>query len=871
MKAKLRHIILIFFFFTGVPLLAQNCDWASLDDAHKNYQLGDFQKLIKELPACIKEGFDGKQRVEAWRLLAKTYLALDNDSSASLAAVELLKINPKFQPDYLSDPPQFVQIIERIKKQGSAQIVTSVSKKAENINQAPATATLITEKQLQNRGYLDLEAVLHDLSGFDISRSNGNLYSHIYQRGYRSINTNRTLFLVDGIEENDLWSNNVYLSRQYAMSNIKNVEVIYGPASTMYGSNAFLGVVNVITKEPQDFFQAGKNIAVNAHLSYGSYNTKLIDATLALRTKDNNLAFSVTGRLFYSDEQDLSKYADYDFKPIELNDELAAQYHSSLDITSEEAVSGFLATYPSSGSLYFLNSNNEIVLTEGGVNQALSYDNDVYDKADFSDKTEAYSVDMKLKIYDFLIAWSRWSKAEGPGAQYNDLMFMGFNQGQSWRPVHNYFYVKYDKDINSKLNISNFLRYKIHDFDKDNSIVRYRKNYLNGRFDLEDLIAQKVPVWDSIYLFQKSSQLRNEFKVLYSPVNQLDIVAGFEMRFSSMQGDYTFSKHNDAEETGAPLTNVPGGNQFFSQDLGVYAQAGIGFIRNFNFTLGLRYDYNHIRENQGYGHTLNPRLAVVYMPGSFVFKAIYAEAFKDANNREKYSTAPGKRELPNPGLLPEKVSNVEFAIGKNLAKNMFANVVFYRSNYSNIIQEVQVLRDDGSYTNQNQATGSAEVNGVNAFFDWNWKSFSFNANYTFTLPYVLQPKDSEGNPLIDPNGNPYNKLRISDIADHQVNLVVNYLFRKKINLNMRMNWVGKRITGVDTTVPTNPETFNPYAVFHAAVSYTLPKWGFKLQFAVFNLFDTTYFSPGLDAASGVLASKLIQNGRNMHLSLHYRF
>ena len=61
------------------------------------------------------------------------------------------------------------------------------------------------------------------------------------------------LFVVDGIEQNDLWSNVVYLSRQYPITNIKSVEVIYGPASTIYGANAYLGVVSVITKNANDF------------------------------------------------------------------------------------------------------------------------------------------------------------------------------------------------------------------------------------------------------------------------------------------------------------------------------------------------------------------------------------------------------------------------------------------------------------------------------------------------------------------------------------------------------------------------------------------------------------------------------------------
>lgn len=872
MNKLINYTIPLLFLFTNGILFAQNnCDWSTIDDASENYQTGNFNKVIERLEKCIVDGFNEKQKVQAYRLMAKTQLALDQDSTANASISELLKIDPQFQPDYLSDSPKFISILNNIKDKISALLVTSVSKKAENINEAPATVILITEKQLKNRGYLDLEAMLHDLPGFDISRSNGNLYSHIYQRGYRSINTNRTLFLVDGVEENDLWSSNVYLSRQYAMSNIKNVEVVYGPASTMYGSNAFLGVINVITKEPQDLINPGKQIGINAKVGYGSYNTMFFDGTIAARTKNNNIALSLTSRIYFSDEQDLSSYPDHSYEPRTLTADLFDGYHASLNITNPTEVADFLANNPNPSNLYSLNGSNEIILTDAGVQQALDYDNDVYNKVSFSDKTEAYFFEAKLKIYDLLIGGTFWNKAEGPGAQYNDKMFMGFDQGQSWRPVHNYFYVKYDKDVSSKFNISNFLRYKIHDFDKDNNIVRYRKNYLSGHFDLDTLIRNGIPTWGNLYLFQKSNQLREEFKILYTPIQRIDIVAGFEARFSSIQGDYTASGNNDAEENGSPLTEIPGGNQFFSRDLGLYLQTGISLHESLKLSLGIRYDNNKIRETEGYGDAFNPRLALIYKTKGYIVKAIYAEAFKDANNREKYSTAQGKREIANPDLQPEKVKNYELSLGKNFGEDIFINASAYYSQYSNIIQEVEVELEDGSFTNQNQSKGEGETMGINAMANWNFNDLTVYANYTYTLPYTLNPTDSEGNPLTDTLGNPYEKLRVSDIADHQVNIGVNYLFRNMLNFNLRMNFVGTRQTGENTTVPTNPESFDPYAILNGSISYTPKNLGLTAQLSVFNILDTEYFSPGLDAASGVLSSKMKQNGRNIHLSLIYQF
>ena len=167
-------LILLLLIFGKLSVSQNNCDWSSLNDADKSYQSGNFDETIRIINNCINSGFNNQQKIQGYRLLAKTYLALDNDSIANQAINNLLLLDSKFQPDYLTDPPKFIQIIDNIKKLKSSLIVTSVSKKEENIYETPATAMLITEKQLKNRGYLDLEAMLHDLPGFDISRSNGN-------------------------------------------------------------------------------------------------------------------------------------------------------------------------------------------------------------------------------------------------------------------------------------------------------------------------------------------------------------------------------------------------------------------------------------------------------------------------------------------------------------------------------------------------------------------------------------------------------------------------------------------------------------------------------------------------------------------------
>ncbi len=869
MRSKIILLISVLLFIT-INVYSQKCDWTEISLANQKYAEGNFDEAIKMAQNCSKTKLDDFQRIEIYRLLAKAYLATDQDSAAIVVTKNILLLNQKFEPNYLTDPPKFIEIIGAIKKMSQQQVITSISKKEENILEAPALAIVITDEEIKNRGYLDFEAVLHDLSGFDISRSNGNLYTHVYQRGYRSINTNRTLFLIDGVEDNDLWSSNVYLSRQFIMSNLKSLEVIYGPASTMYGSNAFLGVINIKSKDPQDIIAPNKIFGANINAGYGSYNTKFIDGTLAIQTRDHNIGFMFSARTFFSDEQNLSRYSTHDYEPIELTPELAEKYKDKMAITDSTKIVDFLSQNPTSSELYFSDENG-VYLTDKGVEKALEYDNWVLNNVTFSDKTETMAFSAKLKIYDFKFGWYYWKKAEGPGSQYNDLRYLGFDKGQQWEPIHNYFYIDYSKDINNKLQITNFLTYKTHYLGNNNRIVTYGKNYLSGNYKLQDLINDKIPKWDTSYLFYKSSQVRNETKILYQPTSRINLLAGIELRFSDIQGDYYTSKTNNAEQSGFPLTEIPGGNMFYSQDYGFYIQTDIKIWSNLKLTLGERYDYNLVRLDEGYGSTFNHRVALVFMPKTYVFKAIYATAFKDATNREKYSTAAGKRELPNPELQPEKVQNIEFSVGKKFANNGYFNISYYYSTYSNIIQEVSVLREDSTRTNQNQAIGKAEIQGINSFINLKFKKINIWANYTMTLPYAIDPVNSIAEPLLDSLGNPFSKLRISDIATHRANLGIDYNLFKNFNFDIRLNFVGKRITGVETTVPTNIEIFNPYILLNSTLTYKIPKVGIVFQVSGFNLLNTEYFEPGLDAASGVLSSKLAQNKMNIYFNINYIF
>lgn len=142
--------------------------------------------------------------------------------------------------------------------------ISSVTKAVQNINEVPSTIFIITSEELKEKGIFTLEEALSDLPGFQFRNIQG-INSYIFQRGIPNQN-NLTLLLIDGVQINELNSGGFYAGGQYNLSNVERIEIISGPASVAYGTNAVTGVINIITKSAMDK-QAKLNVLA------GSFNT----------------------------------------------------------------------------------------------------------------------------------------------------------------------------------------------------------------------------------------------------------------------------------------------------------------------------------------------------------------------------------------------------------------------------------------------------------------------------------------------------------------------------------------------------------------------------------------------------------------------
>lgn len=131
-------------------------------------------------------------------------------------------------------------------------IVVTASTRAQRIDQAPASISVVTGEQLENKAYVDLFDAVRDVEG--VSVSGGSNFQDILIRGLPGA---YTLTLVDGRRQSTREARvngNGGLEQNFMppVGAIQRIEVVRGPMSSLYGSDALGGVINVITRKVPD-------------------------------------------------------------------------------------------------------------------------------------------------------------------------------------------------------------------------------------------------------------------------------------------------------------------------------------------------------------------------------------------------------------------------------------------------------------------------------------------------------------------------------------------------------------------------------------------------------------------------------------------
>lgn len=214
------------------------------------------------------------------------------------------------------------------------EVVVTASRIETSQARAAHSITVVSQEELKNNQYRNVLEALRSVPGVDIVQSGptgGNASAFL-----RGANSEHTLVLLDGIElNNPATTNRAFNLANLTLDNVERIEILRGPQSTLYGSDALGGVINIITKKAEPgsaaylSSEAGSYNTFNQSggASYGSDTLKVSAGVVrqdtggisAANTKDGNKEHdgyentSLTGNVLYSpsNELDLSLISRY--------------------------------------------------------------------------------------------------------------------------------------------------------------------------------------------------------------------------------------------------------------------------------------------------------------------------------------------------------------------------------------------------------------------------------------------------------------------------------------------------------------------------------------------------------------------------------
>jgi iron complex outermembrane receptor protein len=673
--------------------------------------------------------------------------------------------------------------------------VTSASSLSESLRDAPAAMVVLTQQDIQQRGYSDLAEVLADLPGFDTVTSNGTDYIVSYQRGYRTPFIQRTLLVVNGVIDNSLWAHAAVISRQYPLSNIARIEVLYGPAGAIYGPNAFLGVINIFTKDARKLGEGEHHFVVNAEA--GSFDTRAAD--LAASGRLSELGYSISAKAFKSDEADLGDYAKWGY--------------ADASWLRNRAVWGPVLDQQHNGIRY----------------------------GEYADRSREFGVIGELTYKNTSLGLIRWENREGYGMQY---AFDHAQPNQSWNHDSFQVYLKNEQQAREDFSIKSLLKYRT---------SRIWGGWAEAYPDTGPAPALSSYVsisdWNSD---SRSWEFRQDYDWLFSdtlrftagikyehkePTKAYDVCNYYASSFCS-SGDSGPGPHglgpgiflsSDPTIILGPgtLPHMPASNLTTSQDKGAFLQA---FWDQGDWRLGSAV---RVDQNSNYGTFVKPRASAIYrVSDNAVVKLLYGEAFQEPSPLHLYGGYQGRD--ANPDLQPEEVRNLE-AIFMYQQPHWLHDMSLFAAHYQNVIKEEAENAGErrifgfeyrGKYQFANFIRSAADISGY--------------VYYTYTRSKSSIYYDHVTGEWVD------GWRELGDIAPHKINLGINVPVSDRFGVHLRTNWVSDRELYLRNPLRAEGREIDSYVVFDLNLRYRFEHAA--LAFKINNLFDQGYYQPGIEQA-----------------------
>lgn len=373
------------------------------------------------------------------------------------------------------------------------EVIITATRTIRQLSSLPMPAQIISKRDIKSSNSVRLNDILNEQTGLTtVSDFGGG--EGIQLQG---LDSQYTLILVDGVPLVGRSAGTLDISR-VSVGNIKQIEVVKGASSSLYGSEALGGVINIITETPKTGFKG------NANYRIGAFNTN--DLSTSINYKKDKIGISTFLNRYSSDGYDLNKNDDLNtvepFSNYTLNTKFIYDFSDETDLFVSGKYYEQNQDYVASSSL-----KGESDINEWNTHLKLSH---TYSEK-WSSYFEFYATRYKAKDYLNEENGSRFSDS-----YYNQLLIkpeiratydandndsfiggIGFNHETldrtdfTTQPVFNspYIYLQYDGDLNEKLNLILGAR-----FDSHNKYKSQFSPKAAVRYELNDNLAIKSSV-----------------------------------------------------------------------------------------------------------------------------------------------------------------------------------------------------------------------------------------------------------------------------------------------------------------------------------------------------------------------------------------
>lgn len=773
-------------------------------------------------------------------------------------------------------------------------ITITASRKEQRASQAPSKVIVYTKDQIYKRGYRNLTELFQDIPGISMNtfQDSGEANTRFAVRGLFSPGQSQMLIMENGIVLNDIsqsWMR--HIGYDYSLLNVERVEIILGPGSAMYGTNAYAGLVNIITKKPTDLFKYGQTgSSTEVRTLGGMYNTKSIEGQFAHKFS-NDLVLQFSGRSYSSDGDHGLKRADP-----------ANMFHNNYEpdkVTTTEYGNVTNDRYP---------GNARKPLPNG-----------------FNTSVKDYFVRGSMHYKGFTAGFQLWDQLEGLGSYVPGYEYFTNTSGIEFQKHHrgNYVYANHDFNFSKNFSVTTKIYYRNTSIQPDTGFVyTYRYQSVDNPL-LANRYVNGVPNKAKEYRNQSFlTGMQQQFNYKISRTNDL-VFGTFYERVEKADSDSTGISlgyrqklnSNITESSWDDINNKHGATTvqkiYYSYNIAGYIQDEQKFFNNkYSLTGGVRLDYD-----RNYGRILSPRSGIVGNPiTNFNFKLLYGEAFQAPTASQLYQEFTG-----NAYLRPQRIKTSEIEVSYAFTQNFSLKGGYFFSRLQDVIVNAPNPNDGKYLVGPNSEHASYYQNkSANHLYGYlleaDWK-FLNDLNLFFNYSYI---RDRRSKQLFTPQTNSQGYItkltylndgtELDNIPLYTINAGINYLFLEKYNFNLRMNHTGK------VKMPTTNAYYQPYDFDFEKSNYPYMNAGYKAngymsgytvyhltvtifkllgienlepQLIIRNLLNKSYLTPGqvngnavrpVDSVQPTIQNPVglnppyhAQPGREIYLQLSYRF